>query len=146
MKEFNGRTDPDGGVLVLHAGAQRATAAVIQFIDDHSDRFVVEPIHWMLSERAVTIAVGFLCLQETDGHQPRADCDAELVQHNWDVAWDRKKDRGISELRKMWRLLKLEGIDVVRSVTEQSMHQQGARGSVAAEVSSQPGIIRPLRG
>src|SRR5690606_12800166 len=48
--------DPLGGFLVLRAGARPATAVVVQFIDDHRDRFGVEPICRVLTEHAVPIA------------------------------------------------------------------------------------------
>lgn len=45
-----------GGLLVLRAGGRPATSLVAQFIDDHRDRFGVEPICRVLSEHGVKIA------------------------------------------------------------------------------------------
>ena len=42
--------------------------------------------------------------------------------------WDRKKGRGISGARKIWRLLKRDGIIVARCTVERLMRRQGLRG------------------
>lgn len=42
--------------------------------------------------------------------------------------WDRKLGRGISGVRKIWRLLRREGIAVARCTVERLMRQEGLRG------------------
>lgn len=45
-----------------------------------------------------------------------------------EVFWDRKKGRGISGVRKMWHLLKRDGVLVARCTVERLMRQQGLKG------------------
>jgi hypothetical protein len=50
-----GQRDSVGGLFVLRAGAQAATAVVVQFVDDHRDRFGVEPICRVLTRHGCAI-------------------------------------------------------------------------------------------
>ncbi|WP_448390209.1 IS3 family transposase [Microbacterium aurum] len=112
----------------LRAGARPATAVVIQFIDDHRDRFGVEPICRVLTEHGVKIAPsGYYAFKKRPA-SARAVSDAELVVQIERVFWDRSLGRGISGARKIWRLLKREGIVVARCTVERLMRQQGLRG------------------
>jgi putative transposase len=96
---------------------------VVQFIDDHRDRFGVEPICRVLTEHAVPIAPS-----KNRPASARAVKDAQLVIEIERVFWDRKLGRGISGARKIWRLLRREGIVVARCTVERLMRQQGLRG------------------
>lgn len=58
----------------------------------------------------------------------RALGDERLVVEIERVFWDRKLGRGISGVRKVWRLLAREGIVVARCTVERLMRQQGLRG------------------
>ncbi|WP_169797677.1 IS3 family transposase [Microbacterium resistens] len=118
----------DGGFNVLRAGARPATAVVVQFIDDHRDRFGVEPICRVLTEHAVPIAPSGYYAFKTRPASARAVADAELVVQIERVFWDQKLGRGISGVRKIWRLLRREGIVVARCTVERLMRQQGLRG------------------
>lgn len=101
---------------------------VVQFIDDHRDRFGVEPICRVLTEHAVPIAPsGYYAFKKRPA-SARATADAELVVQIERVFWDRKLGRGISGVRKVWRLLRREGIVVARCTVERLMRQQGLRG------------------
>ncbi len=101
---------------------------VVQFIDDHRDRFGVEPICRVLTEHGVKIAPsGYYAFKKRPA-SARAVSDAELVVQIERVFWDRKLGRGISGVRKVWRLLKREGIIVARCTVERLMRQQGLRG------------------
>ena len=72
-------TSSVGGFLVLRAGARPATAEVVQFIDDHRDRFGVEPICRVLTTHAVPIAPsGYYAFKKRPA-SARATSDAELV-------------------------------------------------------------------
>ena len=64
-----GQRDPAGGVLVLRAGARPATAVVVAFIDDHRDRFGVEPICRVLTEHEVKIAPSTLLRARRPGRR-----------------------------------------------------------------------------
>ena len=101
---------------------------VVQFIDDHRDRFGVEPICRVLTEHGVKIAPsGYYAFKKRPA-SARAGADAELVVQIERVFWDRGLGRGISGARKIWRLLRREGITVARCTVERLMRQQGLRG------------------
>lgn len=101
---------------------------VVQFIDDHRDRFRVEPICRALTEHAVPIAPSGYYAFKTRPASARAESDADLVVQIERVFWDQKLGRGISGVRKVWRLLRREGIVVARCTVERLMRQQGLRG------------------
>ena len=63
-----------GGVVVLRAGARPATAVVVAFIDDHRDRFGVEPICRVLTEHGVPIAPSTLLRREDPARRRRGPC------------------------------------------------------------------------
>lgn len=101
---------------------------VVQFIDDHRDRFGVEPICRVLSEHGVKIAPsGYYAFKKRPA-SARAQSDADLVIQIEQIFWDRKLGRGISGVRKIWRLLAREGIIAARCTVERLMRQQGLRG------------------
>ncbi len=101
---------------------------VVQFIDDHRDRFGVEPICRVLTEHGVPIAPSGYYAFKKRPPSARAITDAELVVQIERVFWDRSLGRGISGARKVWRLLRREGIVVARCTVERLMRQQGLRG------------------
>jgi len=100
----------------------------LEFIDDHRDRFGVEPICRVLTGHAVSIAPSGYYAFKTRPASARAGSDAELVVQIERVFWDRKLGRGISGARKVWRLLRREGIIVARCTVERLMRQLGLRG------------------
>ncbi|MEV8026167.1 IS3 family transposase [Microbacterium sp. NPDC080220] len=101
---------------------------VVQFIDDHRDRFGVEPICRVLTAHAVPIAPSGYYAFKKRAPSARAIADAELIVQIERVFWDRKLGRGISGARKIWRLLRREGIIVARCTVERLMREQGLRG------------------
>ncbi len=101
---------------------------VVQFIDDHRDRFGVEPICRVLSEHGVKIAPSGYYAFKSRPISARAASDAELVIELRRVFTDRSLGRGISGVRKMWHLLRREGIVVARCTVERLMRQEGLRG------------------
>lgn len=54
--------------------------------------------------------------------------DEELTVEIQRIFWDRKLGRGIAGARKMWHLLRREGIVVARCTVERLMRDQGLRG------------------
>lgn len=98
------------------------------FIDEHKERFGVEPICRVLTEHGCKIAPSTYYAFTTRPPSARSLRDAEIVVHLERVFWDRTKGRGISGARKMWRLLKRDGIDVPRCTVERLMWQQELRG------------------
>lgn len=101
---------------------------VVQFIDEHRDRFGVEPICRVLTEHDVPIAPSGYYAFKTRPASARAVSDAELIIQIERVFWDRNLGHGISGARKIWRLLRREGIVVARCTVERVMRQQGLRG------------------
>jgi putative transposase len=101
---------------------------VVQFIDDYRDRFGVEPICRVLTAHAVPIAPSGYYAFKTRPASPRAVSDAELVVQIERVFFSPKLGRGISGVRKVWHLLRREGIIVARCTVERLMRQQGLRG------------------
>ncbi len=101
---------------------------VVQFIDDHRDRFGVDPICRVLTEYGVKIAPSGYYAFKTRPAVARALRDEELVVEIERVFWDRNLGRGISGARKVWRLLRREGIVVARCTVERLMRRQGLRG------------------
>ena len=101
---------------------------VVQFIDENRDRFGVEPICRVLTEHGVKIAPsGYYAFKKRPA-SARAVSDAVLVVQIERVFWDRTLGRGISGVRKVWRLLAREGVIVARCTVERLMRQQGLRG------------------
>jgi len=98
------------------------------FIDDHRDRFGVEPICRVLTEHGCQIAPSTYYAAKSRAPSARQVRDADLVEQIEAVFWDRTKGRGISGARKIWRLLKRDGIPVARCTVERLMRRQGLRG------------------
>ena len=102
-------------------------AVVVQFIDDHRDRFGVKPICRVLTEHAVKIAPSGYYAFKTRPASAHAQADAELIVHIERVFWYQKLGRGISGVRKVWQSLRREGIVVTRCTVERLMRQRGLR-------------------
>lgn len=99
-----------------------------RFIDDHKQRFGVEPICRVLTGHGVRIAPSTYYATKTRAPSARKVRDAELVDHIERIFADRTKGRGISGARKIWRLLLRDDIQVARCTVERLMRQQGLRG------------------
>ena len=98
------------------------------FIDDHRDRFGVEPICRVLTEHGVPIAPSGYYAFKKRPSSTRSVRDEQLVIEIERVFWDRNLGRGISGARKVWRLLSREGTVVARCTVERLMRRQGLRG------------------
>lgn len=98
------------------------------FIEENRGRFGVEPICRVLTEHGCKIAPSTYYAARKRTPSARALRDAGLVEKIETVFWDRDKGRGISGVRKMWRLLKRDGVFVARCTVERLMRQQGLRG------------------
>lgn len=83
----------------------------------------------VLTEHEVKIAPSGYYAFKKRPPSARAMRDAELIEHIEDVFWNRSKGRGICGARKVWRLLKRDGIDVARCTVERLMRQHGLRGA-----------------
>lgn len=117
------------------------------FIDDHRDRFGVEPICKVLSQHDVPIAPSTYYAFKKRPPSARAVRDAELVVEIQRVFFDREKGRGISGARKIWRLLARDGIVVSRCRVERLMRAHGLRGvrrgKAFVTTCPDPGAARP---
>ncbi len=82
----------------------------------------------MLTEHGVQIAPSGYYAFKTRPASARAVRDEALIIEIERVFWDRKLGRGISGARKVWRLLRREGIEVARCTVERLMRRLGLRG------------------
>jgi len=99
---------------------------VIAFIDDHKERFGIEPICRVLSEHGCKVAPS--TYHDRD-HAPsaRAVKDAELVVEIRRVHFE--VGRGLYGVRKVWRQLQREGHVVARCTVERLMRVEGLQGA-----------------
>ena len=102
---------------------------MIIFIDDHKERFGVEPICRVLTVHGCKIAPSTYYAFKTRPTSARAKRDAVLVTQIHSVFADRKKGRGVAGARKLWRLLTRDGIVVARCTVESLMAQEGLQGA-----------------
>jgi len=103
---------------------------VVEFIDDHKIRFGVVPICTVLSEHGVKIAPSTYYAAKNRALSARSVRDGELVTLIHAVFADRTKGRGVAGVRKVWHLLKRDGVQVARCTVERLMRQEGLRGVV----------------
>ena len=104
---------------------------MIAFIDAHRARFGgVAPICRVLAQHGVRIAPRTYYAAKTRVPSPRAVRDVELVETIRAVHADRDKGRGVAGYRKVWHLLRRDGVAVARCTVARLMRQHGLRGAV----------------
>jgi putative transposase len=103
---------------------------VTAFVDDHRNRFGVEPICRVLTEHGCTIAPSTYYAARTRPASARAVRDAELKPLIAAVHADRDKGRGVAGVRKVWHHLKRDGVVVARCTVARLMSELGLRGIV----------------
>lgn len=103
---------------------------VVAFIDDHRQRFGVEPICRVLTAHGVKIAPSSYYAAKTRLPSARAQRDAQLVVLIREVFSDRTKGRSVAGARKVWHLLRRDGVQVARCTVERLMRAEGLRGAV----------------
>lgn len=103
---------------------------VVEFIDAHKDRFGVEPICTVLRAHGCGIAPQTYYAIKSRPPSARAVRDEELKQLISDVFHDRLKGRGVAGARKVWHLLRRDGIEVARCTVERLMRELGLQGAV----------------
>jgi putative transposase len=116
----------------------------VQFIDEHRDRFGVEPMCRVLSEHGVRIAPSTYYASKTRPPCARAERDAELLVEIRRVHHDRDIGRGLYGARKVWNQLKREDRKVARCTVERLMRADGLRGARRDRrpfVTTRPGPI-----
>jgi putative transposase len=100
---------------------------MVTYIDDHKERFGVEPICAVLPIAPSTYYVNKTQYRDPDRRSARAQRDDELkleIQRAWD---DNFRVYGV---RKVWRQLKREGFEVARCTVARLMRDLGLRGVV----------------
>jgi putative transposase len=100
---------------------------MVTYIDDHKERFGVEPICAVLPIAPSTYYVNKTQHRDPDRRSARAQRDDELkleIQRVWD---DNFRVYGV---RKVWRQLKREGFEVARCTVARLMRDLGLRGVV----------------
>ncbi len=103
---------------------------VAAFIDDHRERFGVEPICRVLSEHGIKIAPSTYYAHKTRPRSARSVRDADLKKIITEVHADRTKGRGVAGYRKMWHLLRRDGHQVARCTVARLMRELGLRGVI----------------
>jgi len=104
---------------------------VIAFIDEHRARFGgVAPICRVLSQHGVRIAPRTYFAAKTRPPSQRSAQDEQLVELIKQVHAHREKGRGVAGYRKVWHLLRRDGVQVARCTVERLMRQHGLQGAV----------------
>ena len=104
---------------------------MIAFIDAHRDRFGgVAPICRVLSQHGVSIAPRTYYAAKTRAPSVRSVRDAELIAAIRAVHAARAKGRGVAGYRKVWHLLRRDGVLVARCTVARLMRQHGLHGAV----------------
>ncbi|MGJ4051506.1 IS3 family transposase, partial [Corynebacterium macclintockiae] len=109
------------------SGTRPTTSEMIRFIDEHRNRFSVEFICQTLNTHREG---GFLSSRgyrqsKARGLSSRAFRDAALVERITEV---HKQNYGVYGIRKMWRVLRRQGIDIGREQTARLMRSAGLSG------------------
>lgn len=98
---------------------------LVDYIDQHRDRFGVEPICEVLRDADLKIAPSTYYATKTRPPSARAVRDADLVPAIRKVHTD---NIGVYGARKVWAELNREGHDVARCTVERLMKAEGLRG------------------
>ena len=100
---------------------------MLTYIDDHKERFGVEPICAVLPIAPSTYYMNKTQHRDPDRRSARAQRDDELkleIQRIWDHNFR------VYGVRKVWRQLKREGFEVARCTVARLMRDLGLRGVV----------------
>jgi putative transposase len=100
----------------------------VAFIDEVKARFGVEPVCRVLSEHGVQAAPSTYYAHKVRPASPRSMRDEELKVEIERVWAAKDKGRELAGARKVWHLLRREGIDVARCTVERLMRELGLRG------------------
>ena len=87
---------------------------VVGFIDDYRVRFGVEPICRVLSGHGVQVAPSGYYAFKARTPSKRALSDAYVWERIEALQADKTKGRGVAGYRKMWHLLKRDGVEAPR--------------------------------
>jgi len=101
----------------------------VAFIDDHKDRFGVEPICRVLTEHGVRIAPSTYYARKTRPPSARSVNDEQLLDRIVEIFYDPQRGRGVYGARKVWHQLRREGVEVARCTVERLMRRAQLRGT-----------------
>jgi putative transposase len=104
----------------------------VAFIDEVKERFGVEPVCRVLSEHEVKIAPSTYYAHKTRPTSARALRDEELKVEIARVWAGDELGRKLAGARKVWHLLRREGIEVARCTVERLMRDLGLQGVTRA--------------
>jgi putative transposase len=106
----------------------------VDYIDQHKDRFGVEPICAALRAEGIAVAPSGYYAHKQRPPSRRALSDAAVGEVIEATFWDREKGRGVYGARKMWHQLRRDGVTgpnglpVARCTVERLMRSLGLRG------------------
>lgn len=103
---------------------------MIRFIDDHKDRFGVEPICRVLRVHGVQVAPSGYYAFKSRPPSRRTLSDAAIWERIEALQADKTKGNGVAGYRKMWHLLKRDGVQVPRCTVARLMRVHGMQGVV----------------
>ena len=101
------------------------TAVLVDYVDEHRDRFGVEPICRVLREAGTPIAPSTYYAAKTRPLPARAVRDTELIEQ---IRVVHKANLGVYGARKVHAELNREGVPVARCTVERLMAQIGLQG------------------
>ncbi|MBM7509576.1 transposase InsO family protein [Nocardioides salarius] len=101
------------------------TAVLVDYIDQHRDRFGVEPICTVLKDADVRIAPSTYYATKARPPSARSVRDAELIE---DIKVAHRANLGVYGARKIHAELNREGVKVARCTVERLMKAEGLRG------------------
>ena len=98
---------------------------LVEYVDEHRDRFGVEPICQVLRDADVQIAPSTYYAAKGRPPSARAVRDAELTE---DIRVVHKANLGVYGARKIHAALNREGVEVARCTVERLMRAAGIQG------------------
>ena len=120
---------------------------VTRFIDGHRARFGVEPVCRVLGEHGVQVVPSGYCAFKKWKPSKRALSDAALWERIEAIRADRDKGRGVAGYRKMWHLLKRDGVVAARCTVARLMRSHGMKALSETErwwtTKQDPSASRP---
>ena len=115
------------------------------FIDGHKVRFGVEPICRVLSQHGVQVAPSGYYAFKARTPSKRALSDAFVWERIEALQDDKTKGNGVAGYRKMWHLLRRDGVEAPRCQVARLMRGHGMQGVVRGKkfVTTRPDASAP---
>ena len=113
---------------------------LVDYIDQHRDRFGVEPICTVLKDAGVQIAPSTYYAAKKRPPSARALRDAEVIA---DIKTAHKANLGVYGARKIHAELNREGLTVARCTVERLMRAGGCAASCGRRPAKPPSATAP---